>query len=156
MEPQVVCIFCDDIREDTRNTDIIVGIFPDNLAAPKLPATLSRFSIYTRLHLPVDNETKQIVLNLETTSKDRVLIGEIKERDIAKAKDNAKSFGLPYAGILIKARMSPFVIAKPGLIRAIVEMDGTETLGGILNIIDQSNGATEDEERYKRLMTDWE
>ena len=57
------------------------------------------------------------------------------EETIEQAFSDARAKGMPLVGLILKVVIAPFVLAGPGKISLMVEVDGSEYVVGALNVI---------------------
>ena len=132
MQPSVVSLFCDDIRQEKRDTDIIVGVYPDNVNVPKPPFAFPKLAIYTRIHFdPATEPTVSIMLRDEEGWEQ--LLSDVSPEIVKKARDEANAKSAPLAGLISRAVFAGFKLQKLGRIRVVVRIDGQEYIGGALN-----------------------
>jgi hypothetical protein len=142
----VVCLFCEDIRQEHNEMNTLVGILPDNLAFPSLPAMIPKLGVYVRINIDatVDPGAMEILLSVPG-KESRISIGTISQSLIEKARKQAQEKGSPIAGIISRAILSPFEVLQAGRIRALAIIRDEQVLCGGLNIeirSDQSTAST--------------
>jgi hypothetical protein len=129
-----VGLFCEDLREEISGTHTIVGVLPDNIVVGSVPGMLPKLGIYIRIQVDMD------IIPRTLNARMRIPGGQIFELAnfaelIAPAKEQAAAKGTPFAGLLAKGTFTPLPISELGRIEAIVEIDGTEYVCGVLNLI---------------------
>jgi hypothetical protein len=131
----VICLFCEDIRVEHNEMNTLVGILPDNLALPALPAMMPKLGVYVRINIDasIDPGAMEIVLSVPGRES-RIHLGSIQQGLIDKARQQAQAKGSPLAGFISRAVLSPFEILQEGRIRALAIIRGEQVLCGGLNI----------------------
>lgn len=132
--PSVMCLFCEDVREEATGQMTLVGVFPTRIDVESFPITLPRLvvhalvrtsiqdppgSISLRLHLPWEQEPR----HFEGPDDDWIA----EKASIARESDDSALF------LGMEAHLNPFEIKGPGKIRAFVVIDGTEHRAGSVN-----------------------
>jgi hypothetical protein len=134
----MICVFCEDIREEVSGQDTIVGTLPDNLVATgsaSLPLMLPRLGFYVRFNLNVDDGCpKALSAKVLTTNDDLVASTDWTLEVINKAFGDARENHLPLVGFTFKLVVRPFPIPESGIVRVIANVDGEDYLAGILNV----------------------
>ena len=137
MQPvSVICLFCEDIRQEQNGINTLVGILPDNMAFTKLPAILPKLGIYVRINIDpfVDPDTMTLSLSVPGID-DHIPIAEIEPSLLEKTRKDAQATGSPIAGIISRVVFSPFNIPQEGRIRALATIRGEPVTCGSLNIV---------------------
>jgi hypothetical protein len=144
MTLQVVGFFCEDVREEKSGQLTLVGVLPDTINIPRPPpdlpdmmrARMPKLGLYVRVHMSLDYGGRSMKTKLKFPDGGETPIGVVDEAIIAKAKDDAVAQGLPIAGVIQHAVLQGFAIPNPpGLVTAILEVDGTEHMAAILRFI---------------------
>jgi len=130
----VIGLFCEDIREEKSGQDTIVGVLPDNLHTPRVPAALSKLGIYIRVQLDKEANPQTLKAKLRVPGGSDIPIASLEDL-IGKAKIDAEIRKLPFAGLVARGVISPFPIPAFGKVEAIVEIDGIEYVCGVLNVV---------------------
>ncbi len=134
LHTSVICLFCEDIREEKQNTDIIIGIMPDNIRITQIPALFSRLALYVRIQTPVDDPPPSVFLRVEMPSGEPIELGGMPLEQITKAVEKARQDGTPYIGLILKAVLNNVSIESPGRFSAIARLGDKEYLAGTLNV----------------------
>jgi hypothetical protein len=129
-----VGIFCEDIRDEVSGTHTIVGVLPDNINIGGLPGMLPKLGIYIRIQIDKDANPKTLKARMKVPGAGTFEVADF-ENLIASAKQQAEEKGTPFAGLIAKGSFTPLPISELGRIEAIVEIDGTEYICGVLNLI---------------------
>src|SRR5437870_1805794 len=112
-----IALFCEDIRAEVLGTDSLVGVLPDNLAIGPTPGFLPKLAIYLRLQIYDETQVQTI--------KGKVILPGGQEIELATfeniqdTKKKALENGMPYAGLVGKAVMSPVPIEQYGRIEVV-------------------------------------
>lgn len=131
-----IALFCEDLREEKGGSDIIVGILPDNVSFPQLPAVMPKLCIYIRIHLaPEFDPGGAIPLRLEGPGDQRIALGEVEKELIYKTKDDVKKKGAPLVGLISRVVMTPFQVLEPGRVNVVASVAGQDILCGSLNLV---------------------
>jgi hypothetical protein len=128
-----ICLFCEDIREERSGQDTIIGVMPDNLTVSPLPGAIPRLGVYFRIQLEKDDNPQSIKLKLRVPGGLELTMGSL-DGLIVQAKADAEKNGIPFAGLIARAVLSPVPISSPGRIEAIAEIDGAEYVCGAMNV----------------------
>ncbi len=130
-----VGVFCEDIREETRNLISLMGIMPDNINVPKIPGRFPRLGVYARVHVNADaTDIGEIKLRLRFPdgSEDSM---EGFTRDVIRAEQTkAKATGKPFAGFGIQMMTTGLPIKSEGLLQLIVSVGSEETVAAMLYV----------------------
>jgi hypothetical protein len=129
-------IFCEDVRDEVGGTHTVVGILPDNVNIGALPGMIAKLAIYIRIQLDKDYNPKVLKARMKIPGGIAFEIADLAEL-IRPTKEQAESSNMPFVGLVAKAIISPLQISQVGRIEAIVDVDGTEYICGVLNLIQQ-------------------
>jgi hypothetical protein len=138
----MVCLFCEDIREEKSGQDTIIGTLPDNLHIAGLPppgptaiAMLPKLGIYLRINVFTDHDRpKDVSAKVLNTKGEIIAQLAWASSVIDKAFADAKANEMPLVGLLLKVVAGPIPITT-GKIIATVTIDGTDYLAGAMNVI---------------------
>jgi len=128
-----IAVFCEDIREEKSGTDTLVGVLHDNLVVSSIPGLMPKLGVYVRIQLPKDGNTKRVSTRIRTSQADNIAPATL-DHLVDQATQDARAKELPYAGLVSKAVVSPFPIQSVGAIEAVIRVDDSERVCGILNI----------------------
>lgn len=129
-----ISMFCDDIREEKRGTDTVVGIFPDNLSVLKLPGALARLSLYTRIHLDPELDPGPLSLLLRLPDGVEVPLGQVDPEMVSRSRTEARDAGASFAGLIVRAMMNNVGISQAGRINAVLKAGADEYVTASLNV----------------------
>jgi hypothetical protein len=127
-------IFCEDVRDEVGGTHTVVGVLPDNVNIGGLPGMIAKLAIYIRIQLHKDYNPKVLKARMKIPGGIAFEIADLAEL-IRPTKEQAESSNMPFVGLVAKAIISPIQISQIGRIEAIVDVDGTEYICGVLNLI---------------------
>jgi hypothetical protein len=127
-------IFCDDIRDEVSGTHTIVGVLPDTVNIGAVPGVFAKLGVYIRIQLDEEANPKTLKARMKIPGGFIFEVADF-ERLIHEAKEQAKTAGAPFAGLIAKGTFTPVPINEVGRIEAIVEIDGAEYVCGVLNLI---------------------
>jgi hypothetical protein len=131
--PNVVGIFCEDVREE-KTGHTIIGIFPDNVEVPHMPGAIPKLGIYVRCHIDPIAETGEISLKLKfPNGEESALLAKFDEATVKKTQADTRARGTPLCGLVLIAVLGMVQLREPGRILAIVTISGEEVLAGSLN-----------------------
>jgi hypothetical protein len=135
-----VGFFCDDIRQEVNNIDSLIGVMPDNVAVPSIPAMLPKLGIYTRIHLAATNtDVKRISVRADFFDGAHYQeLGAFDEEAVAFEKENATKKESPIIGFIFRAILSPLPIPKYGRVRLWARINDEEFICGSLNFEPQA------------------
>ena len=145
LHTSVICLFCEDIREEKKNTDIIIGIMPDSIRVAQVPGLFPRLALYARVQSPVDDPPPSISLRLEMPGGESIDLGGMPLEDITIAVETARRSEAPYIGIILKAIMANVAIESAGRFSAIARLGDKDYLAGTLNVKAEEDPPTTDE-----------
>jgi hypothetical protein len=135
MEPiSVLSLFCDDIREEKRGSDILVGILPDNVNVPKIPFSFPKMAIYTRINLDPECDPGELSVTVRSPSGVALFAATLDANVVQKAITEAKASGSPIAGLINRTISMNWHVKEPGRVTVIVTAHGKEYLAGALNL----------------------
>jgi hypothetical protein len=139
----VVGFFCDDIREEKSGQDTVVGILADNFKVPSAPGMMGKLGIYVRMHFDVTSEAKKLQLRIKIPGATDLVLGPPDEQLIENSIQEAKIRNFPFAGVILRAVISPFHIREFGTIVAIIKVDDTDYPCAVLNVIPNQTNASQ-------------
>jgi hypothetical protein len=136
-------IFCDDIREEASGAHTLVGVLPDNVNIPGLPAVIPKLGVYIRIQLENDYTPTTLRARIRIPGGDTFEMADFTDL-IGPTREQAEAANTPFAGLISKGTFSPLPIKQSGRIETIVEADGIEYICGVLNFVvsDASSGDT--------------
>ncbi len=129
-----ITLFCEDVREEKSGMNTVVGIFPDNIEANKIPFSFAKLAVYTRLILDIDKEYRDISITLMQPGQEKRILTNVPPDLVAKSKEDARSQRAPIAGIISRTIMAGFKVETEGRIVVTVGVNGEEHISGTLNI----------------------
>lgn len=144
MALNIVGFFCEDIREEKTGQITLIGILPDNISVPPIPANapdgararMPKLAVYIRIHISPDENVRSMATKLVLSGGDEISLGEIDAAVIAQAKKEATDAGLPVAGIVHHAIMQGFAIpTPPERLTGILTVDGRNHTFGALRFV---------------------
>lgn len=109
-------LFCEDIREEAKGTETLVGILPASLSVSSMPLNFLKLCVYARLKIPKAWDKGPILCFLSfLLGDDETLIGEITELEIASLvrESDVKS---DYVNLTI-IHGRPVKVLKPDILR---------------------------------------
>jgi hypothetical protein len=137
MQPiSVICLFCEDIRQEHNDVITVVGILPDNMNIIAVPAVLPKLGIYVRINIPPADDPGPISLAVSMPGVETdIPVGNIDQSLIEKVRKDAEAVGSPIAGVVSRIMFSPFEIRAPGRIKLLANIRGEPVVCGSLNIV---------------------
>jgi hypothetical protein len=133
-------MFCEDIREEVSGTHTLIGILPDNINIGGVPGALPKLGVYIRIQLDKDSNPKTLKSRVKLPGGTIFEFADLQPL-IATAKAQAEEKGTPFTGLVAKGTFTPLPIPELGRIEAIVEIDGTEHICGVLNLLPRPTAA---------------
>lgn len=137
----IIALFCEDIREEKNELITLVGIYPDNVNVAPLQGMLvpegsgrviARLFVYLRFHFDFDADLPPYAVRIVAPGDHVTHLGNIDASVVSKAKGDAKSKGLAFAGVTLRAGLLNFGIMQPGLMKLEIQHgDEIQTVGGI-------------------------
>lgn len=134
MTSVAIGMFCEDVRDEASGAQTIVGILPDNVNLPKVPALIPRLNLYLRLLLDPDAPPEPIMVALSFPNTETKEFPLLDAAGVTEACAQAKGTGMPYAGIVSRLVMGNFPVSQPGRLTATVAMQGGKYICAALNI----------------------
>jgi hypothetical protein len=132
---KVLCLFCEDIREEKNDMTTIVGVLPDSLNVAGLPGMMPKFGFYVRVVVDTDGPPKLFGGRLEIPGMaEPILMPGLSEAEIAKSAQDAKLAGTPSFGLIVRGTLSPLPITALGFLRLYAKIDEEEFLAGEIQI----------------------
>jgi hypothetical protein len=144
-----LCLFSEDIREEKSGQDTIVGTLPDNVTFPVAPPSpnarpmMPKLAFYLRMNLDSSIKPKDISAKILNTDGTVIAESTWDRLVVDKAFDDAASNKMLFVSLILKAIASPLAFPGPGIMKAVVNIDGQEHIAGALNIIIPSATASE-------------
>jgi hypothetical protein len=126
-------LFCETVREEKSGQDTIIGIFQDNVQVPQIPGAFPQIAVYIRINLSTKATAKTLASKLIFPNGKEILLGQ-DDHTISMALTEANTSGAPYAGIKVKAIISPFPVELAGIVKLVTALDGVEHVCGMINI----------------------
>jgi hypothetical protein len=136
-------IFCEDIREEKAGTDTLVGVLLDNIEVERVPASLTKLGLYTRIYfdpLGDDTDIGEVHLKLVLPDGSESAITSFGLEIIEHAKNAARQQDSPRVGLISKAVAAPFPLNSAGRIKFVVQTRTTEFISGYLNVKVKDSG----------------
>lgn len=130
----VLGLFCEDIREEKRGMTTLVGILPDNLDLPEIPAVLPKLCFVVRIYLERGEKVNLIRIVLKSPDGDELELGKLEPELIERARMNSERDGNPMAGLIFSAMAGIFEVKKEGRLTIIVYIDEKPVVAGSLNM----------------------
>jgi hypothetical protein len=134
-------IFCEDVREEVGGTHTIIGVLPDSVNIGGTPGMLPKLGVYIRIQLDQDANPKILKAHIRIPGGAIFQVADFGEL-ISVTKEQAEATNIPFAGLIAKGTFTPLPINQSGRIEAIVEVDGTEYVCGVLNLNQPEASAT--------------
>jgi hypothetical protein len=119
--------FCEDIREETKGTFSLVGVVPDTMELPAIPATLPKLALFVRLRFSLDHKPESLRLVLRWPGGSDQELSRTPPQLIEDAITKTKQGPFPYAGVNLNVIFSPLKVPVRGLAKATVYYSGGET-----------------------------
>jgi hypothetical protein len=128
-----VALFCEDIREEKKETHTVVGVFGDIIVVPGFPGAMPKFGVYIRINIPVDNDPCKFDIFFNYPNGERVLAVTVEQSLVASTIADAKKTNNPIAGIVSHLVASPFPITEDGRICIEIQWDEKKRIIGGVN-----------------------
>jgi hypothetical protein len=128
-----VAQFCDDIRYEVGNKVTLVGLYNGFLYLKEFPALIPRFAVNIYVEIPIEDSIKSVVFRIE--KGDEIVLetsSEPPKVDTSKAESGHDEFTRRTMGLQIT--LPPLTVMAPCMLRAVVTIDGVETVAGKLRI----------------------
>lgn len=138
MDRHIHVIYCDDIRLEVGNKQSLMGIYARELWIPECPIVLPKICIVVYISSPADEPFKTLILKI--TKDDEVLIetpliGDdllLRQQNIIENED--KDHPVRRIQLVGTYILSPFVVEKECVLRALAETESGELKGQGLRI----------------------
>jgi hypothetical protein len=137
----IVALFCEDVREEKAGTYTIIGIFPDNLNFPKLPAALPKLGIYARVHMRPSFDPGPIEVHLVMPDGTVAAKVDLTAELVKQTRDAALASSAPIAGLIAHFIISPLHVRGPGRIQVVAHFSGNDYVCGNLYVNEQPKAA---------------
>lgn len=130
-----VSIFAEDIRFEQNGQVTIVGIFPDNVGLPELPAIMSKLAVYTRSVFSTEVEITDDLVCVLLAPDGSELSKNVTSKDaLASAMQDSKAQGGSMLTMLSQMVATPFPVPYPGRITLVARYGQQEVLSGFLHL----------------------
>jgi hypothetical protein len=130
--PNVVGIFCEDVREE-KTGHTIIGIFPDNMEVPHMPGAIPKLGIYVRCHVDPMADIGEVSLKLKFPNGEESALSKFDEAAVKKTQADTRAKETPLCGLILIAVLGMVQLREPGRISAIVTLGGEEVLAAAIN-----------------------
>lgn len=128
-----VTLFAEDVREETQGTLSLIGILPDTLAVPGVPAALPKLAIYTRVHVPIDIVLESFAVVVRMLDGSEVDVGGFSSDLLTDTRALAQAEGKTFYGLIGHAIASPFPVPSIGTATAFIRYGEVEHIIGAVN-----------------------
>ena len=129
-----MALFCEDIREEQSGVHTLIGIYPDNINVRRLPLMLSKFCIYVRVSIGVNEQVDKVQILTELPGQAPELVSTTELEEIEEAKRVVASKGSPTITMISKIVATPFIVSTTGRLNVTVKMKRQEYLAAFINI----------------------
>lgn len=131
MTLSAITLFCEDIRNETQGTEIIVGVLPDivNVQNPS-PINVPRLGVFTRANFPLDACPRELEFRVKVGGQPP-MSSKVEDDVIDHARSVAEEKKLALVGFKSQAFLS-FPLEKTIDLVATVVADGVETVTGAI------------------------
>jgi hypothetical protein len=129
---QAFVLFCDSVRDETTSTQTIVGVLPDNLNIPKVPAAVPRLTLYVRIMLDPARDPGPMALWLIFPDGQERTLQTFEAGVVNEARTRAQESNMPYAGLLSNITFPNFPVLQYGRVKAVLRVGDEEILCGAL------------------------
>lgn len=155
--PNIMAIFCEDIRVEENEILTLIGILPDHIIVANPPdkdgraavpnpslqhKMLSRFCVYARIGFDPDFDLEEPKFSLTLPHGEILNLGSVGADVVEKAKRNAKKNGNPLAGVIFRAAFGQFQFKELGILKLEVKIGRRTYLAGALNFTTAKNDST--------------
>jgi hypothetical protein len=127
-------VFCEDIREEVKGTDTIVGVLPDNVAVPQIPFAFPKIAVYTRIMVAADYDPGPMALVLRHADGSEVPLAQVDPALVEEGKADARAQEKPFLGIVLRAAMGGLAVPAEGIVLAILREGDREHQCALLNV----------------------
>jgi hypothetical protein len=136
--PNIMAVFCEDIREEKNGMFTLVGILPDHVNVANPPGedgttppptdqkykTLNKVHVYARIAFDPDYDIGEPEFFLVMPHGEPQSLGKVSPETVAKAKDGARKRSNPLAGIIFRVAFGEMRFTKLGVMRVELKMAG--------------------------------
>ena len=136
MNFNAVGLFCDDIRDEARGVNSVMGIWPDYVKlqpAPPGETAAIRMGIYVRTSVAVGEPPEDIRISL-IAGDETISQIEIEASFVASTQKEAIGGGMPNAGFINKVLVPNFPVTKPTMLRLVVSSGDREVIAGAVSV----------------------
>ena len=131
----IIALFCEDVRQEASGQYTLIGILPDHIEAPALPAMLPKLGVYIRAEFDSQSRPGSMRVSFVNGDGDEVMpLPNWSAETIDQAYNDARAKGSPIYGLIITAVTAPFRLMKEEVLKVVAEIDGISHIAGILNI----------------------
>jgi hypothetical protein len=132
-------LFCEDIREEKQGTNTLIGILPDNMVVQALGLPeqsgqpfFPKLALYVRINVGSETHIDTLSVKLRLPDGSVLDLTVFDKELIEKSRLDAPES--PFMGLISKAVFGPTPMPVNGRFEAIVELNGSETVCGFLNV----------------------
>lgn len=126
-------VFCEDIREEKTGTQTLVGVYPDNLNIPTVPAALPKLALYMRIAVDPFVDAEQMSVWLISPKGDERKINDIDTKLVAQTQANSRKSGTPFATMISRIIAPAFPVTEYGRMKALLRIGSEEIICATLN-----------------------
>jgi hypothetical protein len=128
-------LFAEDIRQELGGQVSLIGILPDNLALPQLPALMSKMAIYTRATFPSSEDIQGDLTHVLVSPSGERLAENVTTRDhLGETLLGSRNQGAPIMTMVSQIVATPFPINEAGRFLLLSQYGEEEYLSGFLNV----------------------
>lgn len=139
MEPFMMAIFCDDVRQEVGNKLSYLGVYGPSLIVPAFPTTLIKLCCVLTVRLPANAPPPKSVVFRLLRDDEVVFEANLSPADggtdadaLARASDDMAASR--YLNIAAIAQLVSFQIPQQATLKARAMVDGKELRGGALEL----------------------
>jgi len=129
----IVCLFCEDIRQEIGGQTSLIGIFPPDTFAPQVPIVIPKLGLYMVIRFPFDQVPISVRMRLMAPWSQEPL-WDVPMEGIKESAEIAQSHGYSAFGVSSFHMLSPFPVLETGIIRVLATIDGEDISAGAINI----------------------
>jgi Family of unknown function (DUF6941) len=121
-DPSIIGIFCEDIRAEVNGLHTIVGVLPENIDFPKLPAIFPKLYLYIRYRLDPSIDPGPISVEWVMPNGTSIAKTALDAAMVKEARETAIANKAPLVGFISQFMASPLQLAEPGRILAVAHV----------------------------------
>jgi hypothetical protein len=121
-----VAMFCSDVRDELQGALTVVGIMPDNIRLPEIPAAIPQLTILVRIHLAVASGLPDLRVIVRAPDGSIIIQKDVDRPMMEGACRAATLDGNPLFGVNFRLSAAPFPVNQSGRYAVFIVVNGEE------------------------------